>query len=63
MRRTLAGLLFATVVAAACGTITPSPSPHASPSAPASGPTALDECDPVGLVACEQRGPTLDHDV
>ncbi|HEY8636388.1 MAG TPA: RHS repeat-associated core domain-containing protein [Candidatus Limnocylindrales bacterium] len=56
MRRTLAGLLFATVVAAACGTSIPSPSPRATPTAPASAPTALDECDPLGLIACQQQG-------
>jgi len=59
VRRTLAGPLFATVLAAACGTTPPSPSPHATPTAPAPGPTVLDECDPLGLIACEQQAAFL----
>ena len=60
MRRALSGLLCATLVVSACGSPVPSPSssaptPTPTPSAPASGPTALDECDPLGLIGCEQQ--------
>ena len=58
MRRALAGILCATLLASACGSSVPSPSPASptpSPSTPASGPTALDECDALGLIACEQQ--------
>lgn len=42
----------------ACGPSVPSPSlaaPTPTSSALATGPTALDECDPLGLIACEQQ--------
>ena len=59
MRRALAVLLCATVVATACGTSLPSASPSSlpspTPSPQASGPTALDECDPGGFIACNQQ--------
>ncbi len=59
MRRALAVLLCATVVATACGTslpsVTPATIPSSTPSPPASGPTALDACDPGGFIACNQQ--------
>src|ERR1700690_2865813 len=52
-------------VLSACGKVTPTPavgSPAASPTEPAgqaTGPTALDQCDPAGLVGCDQQATFL----
>jgi RHS repeat-associated protein len=55
--RLVAAALTVALVAAACGTSQPSPSPStsAAPSSSAAGPSALDECDPGGFIACNQQ--------
>ena len=63
-RRILAAYMVVSLAASACGTSVPSPSSVATPTvtptaAAGSGPTALDECDPGGNIACEQQAAFL----
>ena len=51
------------ILVGACGTNTSTPSPATilspTPGQPSSGPSALDACDPAGLVACDQQAAFL----
>ena len=60
--RSLAASLSVALIVTACSTNpspTPSVVPSSFPSPSAAGPTALGECDPAGLIACNQQAAFL----